>query len=116
MLATTATLYVGAPDAAEPNRLQWDELIFHRLGGAMTTAPSKHQQALQAFQGDLPHLLNERPGQWVAYQATRQVGFALHKHELYQKCFAQGLDREEFVVFCIEPQLAEITLGPVVLD
>jgi hypothetical protein len=74
------------------------------------------QQALQAFLRDLPQLDGQRPGQWVAYQGDRQVGFAAQKHTLYQQCFDQGLQREEFVVFCIEPQESEMTLGPVVLD
>jgi hypothetical protein len=74
------------------------------------------QQALRAFQRDLPGLWTERPGQWVAYRGEQQFGFALHKHELYQQCFQQGLQREEFVIFCIEPQETEITLGPVLLD
>jgi hypothetical protein len=83
------------------------------------TTPSTHslsQQALLAFQRNLPQLWTERPGQWVAYQGDHQLGFALHKHELYHQCFQRGLDREEFVIFCIEPQETEITLGPVVLD
>ena len=75
-----------------------------------------HQQALRAFQRDLPHLWAERPGQWVAYQGDQPLGFAAHKHQLYQECFRRGLRREEFVIFCIEPQETEITLGPVVLD
>ena len=74
------------------------------------------QQALRAFQRDLPQLWAERPGQWVAYQGDRQVGFARHKHELYQQCLQAGWPREEFVVFCIEPQETEMVLGPVVLD
>lgn len=74
------------------------------------------QKALQAFQQDLPQLFTERPGQWVAYQGDQQLGFAAHKHELYQQCFQRGLQREEFVIFCIEPQETEMTLGPVVLD
>ena len=74
------------------------------------------QHALQAFLRDLPHLYARRPGQWVAYLGDRQVGFAAQKHTLYQVCFDQGLQREEFVVFCIEPQETEITLGPVTLD
>ncbi len=74
------------------------------------------QQALQAFLRDLPHLHTQQPGQWVAYQGDRQLGFAEQKHLLYQQCFDQGLDREDFVVFCIEPQETEMTLGPVVLD
>jgi hypothetical protein len=70
------------------------------------------QQALNAFQRDLPYLWAQRPGQWVAYQGDRQLGFAPHKHELYQQCFQRGLRREEFVIFCVEPQETEITPGP----
>ena len=84
----------------------------------MTTSPMDplHQQALDAFQRDLPSLWAERPGQWIAYRGDRQLGFAPRKHELYQQCLQEGLGREEFVIFCIEPQETEITLGPVVLD
>jgi hypothetical protein len=74
------------------------------------------QQALQAFLRDLPQLYAQRPGQWVAYHGDRQIDFAPQKHTLYQQCLGQGLQREEFVVFCIEPQESEITLGPVALD
>jgi hypothetical protein len=73
------------------------------------------QQALRAFLRDLPHLHAQRPGQWVAYQGDRQIGFAGQKHTLYQQCFDRGLQGEEFVIFCIEPQETKITLGPVVL-
>ncbi|MCI0461828.1 MAG: hypothetical protein L0Z62_33170, partial [Gemmataceae bacterium] len=81
----------------------------------MTTAElhDRHQQALCAFERDLPQLWADRPGQWVAYQGNQQLGFAPHKHELYQLCFQRGLQRDEFVIFCIEPQETEITLGPV---
>jgi hypothetical protein len=82
----------------------------------MQQLADKKEQALQAFLRDLPQLYGHRPGQWVAYQGDRQVGFAAQKHALYQRCFDQGLRREEFVVFCIEPQETEITLGPVALD
>jgi hypothetical protein len=81
-----------------------------------TQKPDLRQQALTAFQRDLPRLWAERPGQWVAYRGEQQLGFAAAKHELYQQCFERGLSREEFVVFAIEPQETEITLGPVVLD
>ncbi len=74
------------------------------------------QKALEAFQRDLPQLYAERPGQWVAYQGDRQLGFAAQKHQLYQECFQRGLQRDEFVIFCIEPQETEMTLGPVVVD
>jgi hypothetical protein len=77
---------------------------------------SMQQQALQTFEKDLPRLWAERPGQWVAYQGDRRLGFATQKHELYQHCLQAGLQRDEFVVFCIEQQETEIDLGPVVLD
>ncbi len=74
------------------------------------------KQALEAFQRDLPRLWDERPGQWVAYQGERLLGFSSHKHELYRKCLEQGLTREEFVVCCIEAQETEMILGPDVLN
>jgi hypothetical protein len=49
------------------------------------------QQALRAFECDLPRLWDERPGQSVSYQGKRLLGFAKHKHELYQQCFNQRL-------------------------
>jgi hypothetical protein len=84
----------------------------------MTTPQARDlpQQALRAFERDLPQLWTERPGQWVAYRGDQQIGFAPHKHELYHQCFQRGLPQEEFVIFCIEPQETEITLGPVVFD
>jgi hypothetical protein len=74
------------------------------------------QQALRAFLRDLPMLWAQRPGQWVAYQGDWCLGFGAHKHELYQHCFQRGLQQEQFVIFCIEPQETEMTLGPVLLD
>jgi hypothetical protein len=74
------------------------------------------QRALRAFERDLPQLWAERPGQWVAYHGDQQLGFARHKHELYQDCFRHGWKRDDFVIFCIEPQETEMTLGPVLLD
>jgi hypothetical protein len=74
------------------------------------------QQALRAFLRDLPLLWAQRPGQWVAYQSDLCLGYAAHKHDLYQRCFQSGLRPEQFVIFCIEPQETEITLGPGILD
>lgn len=84
----------------------------------MTAEQKQHiqQQALRAFQRDLSALWAERPGQWVAYEGERQLGFATQKHELYQSCFQRGLQRDEFAVFCIEPQETEMVLGPEALD
>jgi len=69
------------------------------------------QRAWQVFEGELPQLWEERPGQWVAYQGERRLGFAAQQHELYQRCFERGLTREQFVVFCIEPIYTEVDFG-----
>jgi hypothetical protein len=74
------------------------------------------QEALRAFERDLPQLYAQRAGQWVAYRGDRQIGFGDQRHLLYQQCFDQGLQYEEVVVFCIEPQETEMWLGPVILD
>ena len=74
------------------------------------------QQALRAFERDLPRLWAERPGQWVAYRGEQMLGFHVQQHELYHQCFALGLTGEEFVAFCIEPLETEIWLGPDLRD
>jgi hypothetical protein len=99
----------------EPNAAQTLENGGRSLMATQQAAQRK-QQALQTFLRDLPQLYIQRPGQWVAYEGNRQIGFAAQKHTLYQQCFDQGLQREEFVIFCIEPQETEMTLGPVILD
>jgi hypothetical protein len=84
-----------------------------REGEAMTGQQQANlgQQALHAFKRDLPRLWAERPGQWVAYRGDQLLGYAAHKHELYHQCFARGLSRDEFVIFCIEPIETEMWLG-----
>jgi hypothetical protein len=87
--------------------------VLRRKAATAQQAADLKQRALQTFLRELPKLHAQRPGQWVAYQGDRQVGFAGQKHVLYQQCIGQGLGRKEFVVFCIEPQETEITPGPV---
>ena len=70
------------------------------------------QQAHEAFRRDLDHLLEERPGQWVAYNGSERIGAAPTKPELYQECLRRGLKRGEFLARSIEPELGEIVMGP----
>jgi hypothetical protein len=58
-----------------------------------------------AFRSALPDLLHQRPGQWVAYHGTQQIGFARSETALYQECFRRGLKEHEFVVRCIMPEI-----------
>ncbi len=66
------------------------------------------QQALRAFEQDLPRLWAERPRQWVAYRGEQLLSFAAQQHELYHDYFQKGFSRGEFVVFCIEPLEVEL--------
>jgi hypothetical protein len=68
--------------------------------------------AEDAFRRDLPQLLSERPGQWVAYHGHQQIGFAATKQQLYQECLNRGLPRGEFHILSIEPEMGELMFGP----
>jgi hypothetical protein len=60
---------------------------------------------VQAFYRDLPQLLQERPGQWVAYSGNRQLGFAATSTELYRECIRRGLAPSTFALFSNEPAM-----------
>ncbi len=66
--------------------------------------PALGQLALETFRRDLPRLMAERPGQWVAYHGDKLIGFAKTPPDLYQELDRRGLDGREYVVYCIEPE------------
>jgi hypothetical protein len=47
--------------------------------------PPLIQQAHEAFRRDLGQLLDERPGEWVAYHGTARIGVGSSKAILYQQ-------------------------------
>jgi hypothetical protein len=55
------------------------------------------------FKRDLPKLLKERPGQWVAYSGELCLGFARKQIDLAEACLRRGLKTDEFVVRYVEP-------------
>jgi hypothetical protein len=61
------------------------------------------QKSIDAFRRDLPHLLKTHPGKWVAYHGDERVGFGRTETELYQRCFARGLTRDDFIVGFTKP-------------
>jgi hypothetical protein len=63
--------------------------------------PAAILEAQAAFERDLPRLLKERPGQWVAYRPEGPVVFAATDLALYRECERLGL--REFITRCIEP-------------
>jgi hypothetical protein len=58
-------------------------------------------RAQEAFFRDLPELLKERRGQWVAYHGDRQIGFGRTQHALWRECLQQGY--HEFLIRRIWP-------------
>jgi hypothetical protein len=77
-----------------------------------TEPPAAIRQAHAAFRRDLGRLLDERPGQWVAYRGAERIGVAPTKAALYQECLRRGLRRGEFLVRSIEPEAGEVVMGP----
>jgi hypothetical protein len=70
------------------------------------------QKALCAFRRDLPRLLIEKPGQWVAYHGDQQIGIAATALELYQECNRRGIKGSDYIVRSIEPELPEVIDNP----
>ena len=61
------------------------------------------QKSIDAFRRDLPELLKTHPDRWVAYHGDERVGFGRTETELYRRCFARGLTRDDFIVGFTEP-------------
>ena len=64
------------------------------------------QLAQITFRRELPELLRQRNArrQWVAYEGSRRLGFAVTKHELVKKCLRQGIERGNLYVRSIAPE------------
>ncbi len=72
--------------------------------GHVSTIAPMVAKSQAAFRRDLPELLKERSGQWVAYHGDTQIGFADSDATLCQQCLARGLTWDQFVVRSIEPE------------
>ncbi len=60
-------------------------------------------RSIAAFRRDLPKLLGEHVGNWVAYHHEDRVGFGPSKTQLYKECLSR-FGRGEFIVEFIEPE------------
>ncbi len=73
-------------------------------------------RSLNAFRRDLPALLENHNGQWVAYHGDERIGFGRTQTELYQECVRRGLQRDEFFVCSVDTGAAdeeeEIEISP----
>jgi hypothetical protein len=65
-------------------------------------------QSQRAFRHDLPALLLDCAGRWVAYRGERQVGCGDSIIDLYRNCFGMGIKSDELVVRLVDSeQLSE---------
>jgi hypothetical protein len=64
-------------------------------------------RAQEAFRRDLPDLLKIRSASqaWVAYTGDHRIASGKTKTELYQECLRRGLQRGEFIVRAVEPEV-----------
>jgi len=60
------------------------------------------QQAIDAFENDLPRLLESHRGQWVVYRGEERLDFGTSKTALLQTCYARGYPDEDLYVRRVE--------------
>jgi len=75
----------------------YEELIEGGVSPLIAQAQVRHRR-------DLPELLKEHPGKWVAYFGTERICLGETKRELIEKCVQRGLKDDEFLVRAIAPQ------------
>jgi hypothetical protein len=90
------------------NRDQIDAEAITRLEEILgeKMAP-KILQARQAFRRDLPELLRDHPRRWVAYHGDQRIAVGATKTALYQDCLRRGLQRDQFLVLLVEPEMPD---------
>ncbi len=75
--------------------------------------PRDLADAQAAFEKCLPQLMQSHYGQWVAFHGDRLIGTADNEADLYALCFRRGLEREQFIIRCLMPEmLAELDITP----
>jgi hypothetical protein len=75
---------------------QFDDLV------AFGVSPSIAKAQIQ-FRHDLPILMKEHPGKFVAYSGNQRLGIADSEIEASTHCFEIGLKDDEFLVEAIIP-------------
>ena len=76
------------------------QLVQSGVSPLIAQAQLKHRR-------DLPELLVEHQGGWVAYRGDTRLEIGRSKTALYRKYLDDGIDRRELLVLCVEPDLFE---------
>jgi hypothetical protein len=72
--------------------------------------------ARRRFDEDLPQLLRDHLGYWVAYHGDRQIAIALHTGEIHETCYRLRLPTDEVQLFEIVSPAEEMEFGPMAFD
>ena len=76
--------------------------VFEPVETARTSPTDSLLRSQNAYYRDLPQLLRQYPGQWVAYYQSECVKVGKKQELVYQYCVDRGFDQEEFIVLCVE--------------
>jgi hypothetical protein len=68
--------------------------------------------AFAAFSGDLPALLDEHAGKWVAYHGAERLGIADDDTDLYELGRQRGLSPQSLLVIGIDPEADQVPVIP----
>jgi hypothetical protein len=87
------------------------------MGHALRKTPVEFDQmvarlrGIQSFRAELPAMLRDHRGQWVAFRGEQCLGFAATKSELRQR-HAASPAASEILIKCVEPESADSSIGP----
>jgi hypothetical protein len=92
----------------EPEAGAQESLVPPALPGGVDSEAERQAVALQgeakaAFYRDLPELLAQHPGKWVAYHGSQRLGVGHGKTTLLQACYGRGFRAQEVLVRRIQP-------------
>jgi len=76
--------------------------------GQSPRIPEGIARSVAAFRRDLPQLLGEHPGEWVAYHHNERVELGSSGRVLYRHCLERGISQDDFVVRRIVPDVARV--------
>ena len=68
--------------------------------------------AFETFTRELPMLLDEHVGKWVAYHGAERLGIADDDTDLYKLGWQQGLSPQSMLVIGIDPEADQVPVIP----
>ncbi len=70
--------------------------------------PTGIARSVAAFRRDLPKLLEEHDGEWVAYHHDQRVQLGSSGRAIYRNCLERGISQDDFIVRRIVPDVARV--------